>query len=509
MTKSKFKIAGWLSVGAIVGAMATVQIQAVARNNTPLPLDQIQEFAAVYGIIKAAYVETTDDTKLIENAISGMVDGLDPHSQYLNEEDFKELRESTSGKFVGVGIEIMLEDGLVKIVSPIEGSPAHRAGLQSGDLITRIDDTEVRGLSLQQAVQRMRGKPHTKVELRILRKSDNRSFNVTITREEIQTHSVKARMVEPDYGWIRISQFQDNTVESFVEKLNTLYKENPNMKGLVLDLRNDPGGLLDAAIAISAAFLPPEAVVVSTDGQLTESRFVFKASPRYYASFGTRDPLKKLNPKTKTIPLVVLVNEGSASASEIVAGALQDHKRATIMGAQTFGKGSVQTIRPLTDKTAVKLTTALYYTPSKRSIQAKGIEPDILLAENADGSSPLAALYIREADLKRHIVVNQEDDQSTAQRRTEREKALKKLEEDAKKDENSLPRPPELGSKDDFRLEQALNYLKGKPVIIAKAQEDKNKTDAEKTENGEDSKETKTENEASKTEEVKEVTPAE
>lgn len=484
MINPKLKIAGWITVGAFAGAMATVQLQAVARSGSTLPLEQIQEFAAVYGIIKTAYVENTNDTKLIENAISGMVDGLDPHSQYLNAEDFRELRESTSGKFVGVGIEIMLEDGLVKIVSPIEGSPAHRAGLQSGDLITRIDDTEVRGLSLQQAVQRMRGEPKTDVQLKILRKSDNKSFDVTITREEIQTHSVKAKMVEPDYGWIRISQFQDNTVESFAKKLNELYKENPNMKGLVLDLRNDPGGLLDAAIAVSAAFLPPDAVVVSTDGQLAESKFVFKASPKYYVLFGGKDPLKNLNPKVKDVPLVVLVNEGSASASEIVAGALQDHKRATIMGAQTFGKGSVQTIRPLTENSAIKLTTALYYTPSKRSIQAKGIEPDILLAENADGSSPLSALYLREADLTRHLVVNQEDKKDAEQRRADREAAIKRLEKDAK-DENKLQPPPELGSKDDFRLQQALNYLQGKPVVVAKAQEEKDNAEKEKAQTDE------------------------
>lgn len=469
---SKLKTASWVTAGIFVGAMATVQLQAIARDNiSPLPLEQIQEFAAVYGIIKTAYVEPTKDNKLVQDAIAGMVAGLDPHSQYLNAEDFKELRESTSGKFVGVGIEITQEDGLVKIVSPIEGSPAYRAGLQTGDLITRIDDTEVQGLSLQQAVQRMRGEPNTRVILRIFRKSENKSFTVNITREEIHTQSVKAHMAAPGYGWIRISQFQENTVETFVSKLNDLYRENPDMKGLVLDLRNDPGGLLDAAIAISTAFLPADAVVVSTDGQLADSKFVFKASPQYYLRFGANDPLKTLSPKVKTVPLVVLVNEGSASASEIVAGALQDHKRAIIMGARTFGKGSVQTIRPLSADTAIKLTTALYYTPSKRSIQATGIQPDILLAENADGSSPLSALYLREADLDRHLVVNKEDKNSTTQRLSQRDEAIKQLEE--KKKDDKLPPPTQLGSKDDFRLQQALNYLQGKPVVIAKAQAEK------------------------------------
>ncbi|CAK7019168.1 putative CtpA-like serine protease [Saezia sanguinis] len=493
----KFKIAGWITIGALTGALATIQLQAIARGTiSPLPLEQIQEFAAVFGIIKTSYVEPTDEHKLMQDAISGMVAGLDPHSQYLGPEDFKEFRESTSGKFVGVGIEITQEDGLVKIVSPIEGSPAYRAGIQSGDLITRIDDTEVRGLTLQQAVQRMRGEPNTKVVLTIFRKSENRTFTVPIIRAEIQTQSVKARIIEPGYGWIRVSQFQDNTVAAFVTKINELYQQDPNLKGLVLDLRNDPGGLLDAAVAISSAFLPENTVVVSTNGQLEESKYTFKSDPQYYVRLSPlemagrsrnqtlqlmaqRDPLRALPEGIKTVPLVILVNEGSASASEIVAGALQDNKRATVMGAQTFGKGSVQTIRPLSENTGIKLTTALYYTPSGSSIQAKGIVPDILLAENEDGSSPLAALYTREADLLRHLTVNEEDAKAAAERRANRDAAINRL-QNGSDDKTALPRPPEYGSDEDFRLRQALNFLQGKPVIIAQADESKADSETDK-----------------------------
>ncbi|MCZ2405465.1 MAG: S41 family peptidase, partial [Burkholderiales bacterium] len=338
----KLKIAGWISVGALAGALTTVSLQTMARGAmAPLPLEEIQQLAAVFGLVKTDYVEPVDDKKLITDAISGMVASLDPHSQYFDKKSFAEFREGTSGKFVGVGIEITQEDGLIKVVSPIEGSPAFRAGLKTNDLITKIDETAVKGLSLNEAVKRMRGEPDTKVTLTILRRDENRSFPVTITREEIKTQSVKARMVEPGYGWVRLSQFQERTVDDFVRKVEELYKQDPKLKGLVLDLRNDPGGLLDAAVAISAAFLPPDVPVVSTNGQLAESKATFKASPDFYARRGSGDPLKRLPAALKTVPLVVLVNEGSASASEIVAGALQDHKRATIMGSQTFGKGSV------------------------------------------------------------------------------------------------------------------------------------------------------------------------
>jgi carboxyl-terminal processing protease len=465
----KLKIAGWISLGVVAGALTTVSLQTVARNAmAPLPLEELQQLAAVFGMVKTDYVEPVDEKKLITDAISGMVSSLDPHSQYFDKKSFKEFREGTTGRFVGVGIEITQEDGLVKVVSPIEGSPAYRAGLKSGDLITKIDDTAVKGLSLNEAVKRMRGEPNTKVILSVFRKDENRTFAVTITREEIKTQSVKSKLIEPGYAWIRLSQFQERTVDDFVRKVDELYKQDPALKGLVLDLRNDPGGLLDAAVAISAAFLPENVTVVSTNGQLAESKFTYKAAPEFYQRRGSNDPLKRLPAALKTVPLVVLVNEGSASASEIVAGALQDHKRAVVMGSQTFGKGSVQTVRPLGPDTALKITTARYYTPSGKSIQARGIVPDVMLDETAEGNV-FAALRTREADLDKHLSNGQNAEQKDPERERARDAALKKLEEEAKKppQERKLP---EFGSDKDFQLIQALNKLKGLPVVASKTQ---------------------------------------
>jgi carboxyl-terminal processing protease len=463
----KLKIAGWISVGALAGSLTMVQLQAVARGGLePLPLEELQQLAAVFGMIKTDYVEPVDEKKLISNAISGMVSSLDPHSEYFDKKSFKEFREGTSGRFVGVGIEISQEDGLVKVVSPIEGSPADRAGLKPNDLITKIDDTPVKGLSLTEAVKKMRGEPKSKVTLMIFRKDESRSFPVTIMREEIRTQSVRSKVIEPGYAWIRLSQFQDRTVEDFVTKMDAIYKQEPNLKGLVLDLRNDPGGLLDSAVAISAAFLPENVTVVSTNGQLPESKFVYKAAPEFYMRRPGSDPLKSLPAALKTVPLVVLVNEGSASASEIVAGALQDNKRAIIMGNQTFGKGSVQTVRPLGPDTGIKLTTARYYTPSGKSIQAKGIVPDVMLDETLEGS-PFAALRTREADLDKHLSSGQGAEVKDVEREKARAVALKRLEEEAKKPPEER-RPPEMGSEKDFPLLQAINKLKGRPVIVSK-----------------------------------------
>ena len=472
----KLKIAGWVSVGILTGALTTVSLQTMARGGlAPLPLEELQQLAAVFGMIKSDYVEPVDEKKLITDAIAGMVSSLDPHSQYYDKKSYKEFREGTSGRFVGVGIEITQEDGLVKVVAPIEGSPADRAGLKTNDLITRIDSTAVKGLTLNEAVKRMRGEPNTKVTLTIFRKDENRTFPVTITREEIKTQSVKTKVIEPGYAWVRLSQFQDRTVDDFVRKVDDIYRQEPRLKGLVLDLRNDPGGLLDAAVAISAAFLPENVTVVSTNGQLAESKFVYKASPEFYARRGN-DPFKRLPESTRaalrTVPLVVLVNEGSASASEIVAGALQDHKRGTIMGSQTFGKGSVQTVRPLGPDTGLKMTTARYYTPSGKTIQAKGIMPDVLVDESAEGNL-FAALRTREADLDKHLGngVDKEtvDPKKEQAREDAREEARKKLEEQSKKP-LAERRPPEFGSDKDFPLMQALNRLKGKPVLVSKTQ---------------------------------------
>ena len=469
--RGKFKVVGLLAVGALAGALTTMQLQATARGSLgPLPLEEMQQLANVFSIVKNDYVEPVDEKKLISDAISGMVSGLDPHSQYFDKKSFKEFRESTGGKFVGIGIEMGMEDGLVKVVSPIEGSPAFRAGLKPGDLITRIDDTAVKGLSVDQCVKRMRGEPNTKVQLMVFRKSESRGFPVTIVREEIRMQSVRAKIMDPGYGWIRVSQFQDRTVDDFARKLEDLYKQDPNLKGLVLDLRNDPGGLLDGAIAISAAFLPDDAVVVSTNGQIDESRATFRATPEHYVRRGGIDPLRRLPAALKKVPLVVLVNEGSASASEIVAGALQDQKRATIMGAQTFGKGSVQTVRPLTAETALKITTARYYTPSGRSIQAKGIVPDIWLDETAEGNV-YAALRMREADLEKHLEGTDEKKDEAADKA--REEARHKVEEQLAKSKEP-PKPlPTFGTPEDFPLQQALNQLRGLPVMASKTQQER------------------------------------
>ncbi len=465
---AKLKMAGLMALGAVAGALATMQLQAIARTGSlaPLPIEEVQQLAAVFGIVKSDYVESVDEKKLITDAIAGMVAGLDPHSQYFDKKTFKEFREGTSGRFVGVGIEIGMEDGVVKVVSPIEGSPAFRAGIKSGDLITRIDETPVRGLTSNEAVKRMRGEPNTKVVLTIFRKSENRSFPVTITREEIRMQSVRGKVIEPGYAWLRVSQFQDRTVDDFARKIEDLYKADPNLKGMVLDLRNDPGGLLEGAVAISAAFLPADVTVVSTNGQLEDQKATYKASPQFYSRRGSGDPLRKLPDGIKKVPLVVLVNEGSASASEIVAGALQDHKRATIMGSQTFGKGSVQTVRQLSADTALKLTTARYFTPKGQSIQARGIVPDLWLDETAEGNV-FAALRTRESDLEKRL--SGTDEKRDPEREKARAEERKKVEEQFAKQRDSIKPLPEFGSAEDFPLQQALNRLKGKTVVVSKS----------------------------------------
>ncbi|MFZ2219137.1 MAG: S41 family peptidase [Rhodoferax sp.] len=475
----KLKITGWISLGIMAGALTTVSLQTVARGTlAPLPLEELQQLAAVFGMVKSNYVEPVDDKKLIRDAIAGMVAGLDPHSVYLDKKALKDFNEGTTGKFVGVGIEISQEDGLIKVVSPIEGSPAFRAGLKPNDMITKIDDTPVKGLSLNEGVKRMRGDPNTKVVLTIFRKSENRSFSVTIIREEIRTQSVRSKVLEPGYAWIRLSQFQERTVEDFARKMEEIYKQEPKLKGLVLDLRNDPGGYLDAAVAVSAAFLPENVTVVSANGQLAESKFTFKAAPQFYQRRGGVDPLKRLNEVTKgalkTVPLIVLVNEGSASASEIVAGALQDHKRAAVLGNQTFGKGSVQTAVCLDSSfrmdncptAALKLTTSRYYTPSGKSIQAKGIVPDVMIDETEEGNI-FAALRTREADLEKHLNSGQGAEEKNEIREKAREEARKRLEEELKKPASERI-VPEFGSDKDFQLKQALNQLKGLPVLVSK-----------------------------------------
>lgn len=461
---SKLKNFGLIGLGVIAGIAGSMQFEASAQKHTaPLPLEELRQLADVFGLIKSDYVEAVEDKKLLTEAISGMVASLDPHSAYLDKKSFKELREGTQGKFVGLGIEVGMEDGYVKVISPIEDSPAFKAGLKAGDLITRLDNTPVKGLTLDEAVKRMRGEPNTKITLTIARKEEDKPIIVTIVRQEIRVQSVKSKIVEPGYAWLRVAQFQEPTVDDLAKKLQTIYAQEPNLKGLVLDLRNDPGGVLPGAIGVSAAFLPKDVPVVSTNGQLADSKQTFYARREFYTSsrVSTNDPLAKLPEAVKNVPLVVLVNAGSASASEIVAGALQDYKRATIMGMQTFGKGSVQTIRQLSADTAVKLTTARYYTPNGRAIQAKGIVPDLLVDETADGDG-LNGLRLREADLQKHLS-NDKDKEEAARKldELEEEQRIAALEKKRK--------PLEFGSKDDFQLVQALNHLKGLPVQLSKS----------------------------------------
>lgn len=461
---SKFKNFSLISLGVVAGVAASMQFSALAQKSAsaPLPYEELRQLADVFGLIKSDYVEPVEDKKLLTEAISGMVASLDPHSSYLDKKAFKELREGTQGKFVGLGIEVGMEDGYVKVISPIEDSPAYRAGIKAGDLITRLDSTPVKGMTLDQAVKKMRGEPNTKITLTIARKDEDKPLIITIIRQEIHVQSVKSKIIEPGYGWLRVAQFQEPTVDDLVKKIDDLYQKEPNMKGLVLDLRNDPGGVLPGAIGVSAVFLPKDVVIVSTNGQLPDSKATFYAQREYYASRTLGDPLSTLPAAIKKVPMVVLVNTGSASASEIVAGALQDYKRATIMGTQTFGKGSVQTIRQLSADTAVKLTTARYYTPNGRSIQAKGIVPDLMVEEYADGDG-LNSLRLREADLQKHLTndtVKQVDTAKDNRDALEEEQRLIALEKKRK--------PLEYGGKDDFQLAQAMNHLKGLPVQLAK-----------------------------------------
>ena len=448
---SKFRNIGLIALGVVAGVLLSLNFQAIADRATrgPLPVDELRAFTEVFGAIKQNYVEPVEDKKLITEAINGMLSGLDPHSAYLDADAFKELQVGTQGQFGGLGIEVGMEDGFVKVVSPIEDTPAFRAGIKPGDLIIRLDDTPVKGMTLADAVKRMRGKPNTEITLTISRKGETRPIVVTLKRAVIRVQSVKSKMIEPGYGWVRVSQFQESTTEHLVRHLSNLYKQG-NLKGLVLDLRNDPGGLLYGAVAISSAFLPQKALVVSTDGRTEDAKKKFFATPDDYLRGMREDVLKGLPAAAKTVPMVVLVNGGSASASEIVAGALQDHKRATVIGTQTFGKGSVQTIMPLGNATAIKLTTARYFTPSGRSIQAKGITPDILVEE--PGANALAR--VRESDLERHL----DNDRDAA----EKKKSAARTPPAAL---TELPKPIELGSKEDFQLAQALNFLQGKQVL--------------------------------------------
>lgn len=436
-------------IGAILG-MTLIFGQMVSADRTPakpdLPIEDLRAFSEIFGRIKSSYVEPVEDKELIENAIRGMLSGLDPHSNYLDLEGFKDLREGTSGQFGGLGIEVSMEDGFVKVVSPIDDTPAAEAGVKAGDLIIRLDDTPVKGMSLNDAVDIMRGEPGTAIQLTIMREGEDRPITLELIRAIIKVESVRHETVEPGYGYLRISTFQSPTGESVREAISKLKSDNGgSLKGLVLDMRNNPGGVLDAAVEVSDVFID-KGLIVYTEGRIEN------ADQRFHAK-----PGDMLN----GAPIVVLVNGGSASASEIVAGALQDHERAIILGSKTFGKGSVQTVMPLTNDTAVKMTTARYYTPSGRSIQADGINPDIvidnLVVSAAEGGG-LAG--VREADLSRHlrnnVVPPSEEDAVPAPDAAPSSEAKSDDEED-------LP----LALRD-YPLSQALNLLKGMNLMQAK-----------------------------------------
>ena len=470
---SKMKQFSLVAVGVLAGILLSLNFSAVAQREAttrlPLPIEELRSFAEVFGAIKASYVEPVEDKKLINGAINGMLSDLDPHSAYLDQEAFKELQVGTQGEFGGLGIEVGMEDGFVKVVSPIEDSPAFRAGLKPNDLIVKLDETPIKGMSLNDAVKRMRGKPKTSIRLTIVRKGEDKPFEVTLMRDVIRVQSVKSKLIEPGYGWVRISQFQEHTGENLVKHLQGLYKDGP-LKGLVLDLRNDPGGLLNGAVGVSAAFLPANALVVSTDGRTEDAKRKFVAAPEDYLRGRDGDYLKGLPAGVKSVPMVVLLNGGSASASEIVAGALQDHKRATLLGTQSFGKGSVQTIMPLGNSTAIKLTTARYYTPSGRSIQAKGIMPDVIVQ---DPDSP--ELGIREADLNKHLVdpvdpktkpvIEQTRDEIQANDKGDKGSKANTPKPEEKAAEAKKPFVPlDFASDKDFVFQQGMNHLKGLPV---------------------------------------------
>ncbi|MBV5331568.1 S41 family peptidase, partial [bacterium] len=399
--------AGLICAGLLGGILISLQFSAMAEKEAraSLPIEELRTFAEVFNAIKQGYVEPIDDKKLITHAISGMLSNLDPHSAYLDADAYKDLQVGTQGEFGGLGIEVGMEDGLVKVISPIEDTPADRGGGKSGDLIFKLDDTLVKGLSLSDAVKRMRGKPKTQIQLSIIRKGEARPIEITLTREVIKVQSVKSKLVEEGYGYLRVTSFQESTAASVVKHLNDLYKPG-NLKGLVLDLRNDPGGLLNTAIGVSAAFLPQKTLVTSTDGRTPDAKHQYYALPEDYLRGTREDYIKSLPAEARKVPMVVLINGGSASASEIVAGALQDHKRAVILGTTSFGKGSVQTVLPLPGSAAIKLTTARYFTPSGRSIQAKGIVPDIVVEESINGAS---SLRLREADLEHHLQNGKDD----------------------------------------------------------------------------------------------------
>ena len=430
----------------------------VAATET-LPYEDLRTFTEIFGRIKKDYVEPVSDKKLLEDAVKGMLSGLDPHSAYLDPEEYQELKEGTSGQFGGLGIEVTMENGFIKVVSPIDDTPAQKAGIKAGDLIIKLDDKPVKGMTLAEAVKHMRGAAGSKILLFVVREGADAPLKITITRDIIKVKSVKNRILEKDYGYVRISSFQSGTGEALKEALAKLKKDNKEpLKGIVLDLRNNPGGVLNAAVEVSDAFMK-SGLIVYTEGRIANSQMRFSAAP---------DDL------IDGAPMVVLINAGSASASEIVAGALQDSKRAIIMGEKSFGKGSVQTILPTNTGSAIKLTTARYFTPSGRSIQAKGIEPDVALAnvklESLDKEKS-DFKPVKEADLSHHLEKIGKEAEEDKKEAEDKEKSTDDNKDDSNKDKQSKddkkdsPEKAVLDTTKDYPLYEALNLLKGISIM--------------------------------------------
>jgi carboxyl-terminal processing protease len=419
----------------------TVNTGAVDAGNLPLPLDEVRIFTQVLNQIRRAYVEPIDDKTLLENAIKGMIAGIDPHSSYLASNDYSELQETTTGEFGGLGVEVGIEKGFIKIIAPIDDSPAARAGIKAGDLIIKLDDTPISDATGDTS-ELLRGAPGSSVTLTILREGVAAPFSINVTREIIKTRSLRYRSLEPGYGYIRIAQFSANTGDEVLSALTKLQAENRPLKGLVMDLRNNPGGVLQSAVKVVDAFIT-EGLIVYTKGRVEGADMRFDAS--------ADDP-------SHGVPLVVLIDGGSASASEIVAGALQDHHRAILLGTKSFGKGSVQTVLPLTNDRAIKLTTALYYTPSGRSIQARGIEPDIVVTRGQVTRFPDSPTAYREADLSRHLETASTDANAPTNTPTRATPAP-----------TPNARPAAIDPKDilvdDYQLNEAVNVLKGLNVL--------------------------------------------
>lgn len=455
-SKNSIRSLGLIGTGLVAGILVSVGVTAVAQRELhgPLPLEEIRQFSNVFATIKHNYVEPVDDKTLIDGAIAGMLSNLDPHSAYLNAEAYRDMQTSTQGEFGGLGIEVGMEDGFVKVISPIEDTPAARAGVMAGDLIVKINDQSTKGMNLTDAVKLMRGKPKTSIQLTLFRKSADKPIVVDIVRDIIKVQSVRSKMLDNQIGYVRISQFQEKTSNDLATHLNNLAKSGAP-RALVLDLRNDPGGLLHSAIGVSAAFLPSNTLVVSTDGRTPDAKRRYETTPADYLR-GGEDLIRRLPSWTKSVPMVVLVNAGSASASEIVAGALQDHGRAKVVGSQTFGKGSVQVVLPISAETAIKLTTSRYYTPKGESIQAKGIVPDYPVTDTPDGD-----LFERprEADLAKHLLNDKDPDNEMKSRQEAQMRDLSHI------------KPIEFGSADDFQLQQAVNLLEGRPLQLAKPEE--------------------------------------